>query len=67
MSKRQLEGLFRLHQIIGDSEKGIEPIIPMSRSAWLKGVAEGYLPQPIKIGRLNFWIGSEIQALLERK
>jgi len=42
--------LLRLKHIIGDDKANppIKPLIPISKSAWWKGVSEGIYPQPIK-------------------
>jgi len=57
--------LLKLRQILGDPEKGIAPLIPISRSAWYLGIAEGRFPQPVKLGkRAVAWRATDIQALL---
>ena len=49
-------GYFRLPQIIGDHKRGIEPIIPVSKSTWWEWVAKGKAPKPIKWGtRTTVW------------
>ena len=45
-------GFLRLHQIIGAPQRGIPPIIPVSRTTWYDGVREGKFPQPVKMGRV---------------
>jgi hypothetical protein len=56
--------LLKLHQILGDPEKGIPPIIPLSRSAWYKGVKEGRVPQGIKLGARSIaWRSTDIDAI----
>lgn len=59
--------LLRLQQIIGNSKKGILPIIPVSRSTWYRGVETGKFPQPVKFadGRATFWKASEIYSLID--
>lgn len=59
------EGFFRISHIVGDSERGIEPIIPVSRSTWWAGVKSGRFPQPIRFGGITMWRKSDIQALVE--
>jgi predicted DNA-binding transcriptional regulator AlpA len=55
------EGLVRLKSILAP----IGPI-EMSRSAWWKGVSEGRLPQPIKLGpRTTAWRAADIRRLYE--
>ena len=57
--------LLRLTQIIGDKQKGIEPLIPIGRSSWWNGVKTGRFPQPIKLGnRTTLWRKSDIDALI---
>jgi len=41
--------------------------LPISRSAWWKGVAEGRYPQPVKLGpRTTAWRVADIRALIEQ-
>jgi prophage regulatory protein len=57
--------LLRLTQIIGDKQKGIEPLIPIGKSSWWNGVKTGRFPQPIKLGsRTTCWKKSDIDALI---
>jgi len=47
-------GFLRLRDIIGDKDN--QGIIPVSRSSWYKGVAEGRYPKPVKLGeRTSAW------------
>jgi predicted DNA-binding transcriptional regulator AlpA len=46
----------------------IEPLIPISASAWWAGVKTGRYPKPIKLGdRVTAWRASEIYALVEQR
>jgi predicted DNA-binding transcriptional regulator AlpA len=46
----------------------IEPLIPISASAWWAGVRGGRYPQPIRLGdRITVWKKSDIDALLEQR
>jgi len=57
--------LLKLYQVIGDPEKGIAPLIPVSKSSWYAGIAAGRFPQPVKLGkRAVAWRATDIQALL---
>ena len=57
--------LFRVSQIIGDKKKDIQPIIPVSRSHWFAGVADGRFPKGIKLSeRVIVWRGEDLSALL---
>lgn len=66
--KRLLEnGLLRASQILGNPAKGIDPIIPVSKSTWWQGVRTGRFPKPIKLGpRTTVWKIEDIHALLTR-
>jgi prophage regulatory protein len=47
-------GFLRLRDIIGDKHN--PGIIPVSRSSWYKGIAEGRYPKPVKLGeRTSAW------------
>lgn len=39
--------------------------VPISRSAWYRGVSVGQLPRPHKVGRLAFWKARDIRVLLD--
>jgi predicted DNA-binding transcriptional regulator AlpA len=58
--------LLRLYQILGDKSRGMDPIIPVSKSTWWAGVADGRFPKPIKIGRVSLWKASDIYRLMEK-
>jgi prophage regulatory protein len=67
-SKKQHETpvLLRVWQITGDKARGIEPLLPIGRSTFLKRVKEGEYPQPVKLGeKTTAWRKSDIMALLE--
>ncbi len=50
-------GFVRLSQILS--------LIPISRSSWLAGVAEGRFPRPLKLGpRTTVWRVEDIKALI---
>ena len=68
MTQLPQTGFIRLPQIIGDpkAEPPIPPLIPVSKSAWWKGCAEGKFPKPVKIGpRVSAWPVEQIIALIE--
>jgi prophage regulatory protein len=39
--------------------------VPLSRSAWFRGVASGQLPRPFKVGQKAFWTARDIRRLLD--
>ena len=58
-------GFLRLHQIIGDTKRGIPAVIPVSKSAWWEGCKTGRYPKPIKLGpRTTAWSVDSIRALI---
>ena len=57
-------GFLRLPQIIGDKKRGIPAVIPVSKSTWWNGVAEGRFPKPVKLGpRTTAWRVEDIRAI----
>lgn len=58
-------GLVRLWQIIGDKERGVPPVIPVSKSTWWNGVKAGRFPRPIKLGATTCWNVQDIRQLLD--
>lgn len=60
-------GLVRLSQILGNREKGIPPIVPVSRSSWWAGVKSGRYPLPVKLSpKCTCWRVEDIRALIAR-
>jgi prophage regulatory protein len=62
-------GYLRLSQIIGDPQANppIPAIIPVSKSSWWAGIANGRYPKSVKLGpRTTAWRVSDIRALVER-
>lgn len=58
-------GYVRLPQIIGDSKRGIPPLIPVSRATWWAGVASGRFPAGVLLGpRTRAWAVEEIRKLI---
>lgn len=59
--------LLRIHDIIGDAAKGIEPLIPIKRTAWYAGIKRGVFPKPVRIGpKIVAWRASDIRKLIEQ-
>lgn len=51
---------------MGDRKRGIEPLIPVSRTTWWNGVKEGKYPKPVKLSeRITVWKRADIMGLLE--
>lgn len=56
----------RIWQIIGDRERGCDPIIPVSKSAWWAGVSSGKYPAPVKLSaRCTAWRSDDIDRLIQ--
>ena len=69
MSEKVSVSLLHLKHIIGDkkADPPIKPIIPVSKTAWWKGVAEDKYPQPVKISeKVTVWRSDQIEALIEQ-
>lgn len=63
-----LEGFLRLDSIIGNPKKNIPALIPVCRSAWYAGVADGRYPKPVKLSeRTAAWWGPDIQKLIDAR
>ena len=61
MAQHEEKGFLRLSQIIGNRDKGIVPIVPVSRSTWLAGVKSGKFPKPVRLSaRIVAWKMSDI-------
>lgn len=59
--------LLRLNQIIGDHKRGIQPIIPVSKSTWWEWVKEGKAPSPIRLGKRSVaWRSDDIKNLINK-
>jgi len=58
----------RIWQIIGDEKRGIEPIIPISKSSWWAGVKNGKYPKPIKLSeRTTVWLAEDVYNIGKTK
>lgn len=45
--------------------EAIPAIIPLSATAWWRGVKCGRYPQPIKVGASTLWRAEDVRALVE--
>ena len=55
---QEIDRLLRLKEVL--------TLIPVSQSAWWKGIKKGIYPQPVKLSpRVTTWRLSEIRALIE--
>lgn len=67
ISMKQLPeiGYLRLPQIVGDAQRNIPAIIPISKSAWWAGVKTGRFPKAFKLGpRTTVWRVDDVMELL---
>jgi len=62
----QADGFLRIVHIIGDSGRGIPPIIPVSRSSWWAGVKSRKYPVPVRHGGVTMWRVKDIRSLIAR-
>lgn len=59
-------GFLRVKDIVGDRDKKIPAIIPISAASWWNGVKSGKYPKPIKLGpRTTVWRVEDIRQLIE--
>ena len=66
MSKDCIDGFFRINKIVRCKNSQVNPLIPISSSAWWAGIKNGKYPAPIKLGpRTTVWRASEIKKLIE--
>jgi hypothetical protein len=64
MQKISHSGFLRLSWIIGNSSKGIQPRIPVSRATWYAGIRSGKFPKPIRLSEgISVWRTSDIDDL----
>jgi prophage regulatory protein len=60
-----LDGFVRVNQIIGDSDKGIAPFFPVSRSQWFLGIKQGIYPRGTKLSeRVTVWKAEVIRKMV---
>lgn len=58
--------LLRLWEIIGDAEKGVPPLLPISRATWLRGVKDGSFPKPKRLSANTVaWLAKDVYELIE--
>jgi predicted DNA-binding transcriptional regulator AlpA len=63
----KMNKLLRVRDIVRDKKSGTFGYLPISKSAWWQGVAEGKYPQPIKLGpKTTCWRESDILALINK-
>ena len=59
--------LLRMFEILGDARRGIQPMIPVSRSTWLAGVKSGKYPPAFRIApRTIVWRYDDVVDLIEK-
>ena len=67
MEKEREKGFYRVNDIIGNRQKGIPAILPVSRSTWWNGVKSGRYPKAIKFSAgITVWRISDIQKLVDK-
>lgn len=60
-------GFLRLSWIIGNSTKGIQPRIPVSRATWYAGIKAGKYPKPIRLSEgVSVWRVADIDLLCQQ-
>jgi predicted DNA-binding transcriptional regulator AlpA len=67
MSQIPETGFLRLPQIIGDSKRGIPPLIPICKTSWWEGIRKGRFPKGIKLSYgVTVWRAEDIRKLIAR-
>lgn len=62
-----MEKLLRVKDIVRDNKSGKTNYLPISKSSWWSGVAEGKYPQPIKLGpKTTCWRESDILSIMNK-
>ena len=62
-----MEKLLRVKDIVRDNKSGKSNYLPISKSSWWSGVAEGKYPQPIKLGpKTTCWRESDILSIMNK-
>ena len=62
-----MDRLLRVRDIVRDKKSGTFGYLPISKSAWWLGVAEGKYPQPINLGaRTTCWRESDILSIISK-
>lgn len=59
----------RLSQIVGNpkADPPIPALLPIGRSTWLRGVANGRYPKPVRLGpNIVVWRVSDIQKFIDQ-
>ncbi len=65
MANDASKGFLRLRDIIGDPKRGIEPLIPVSKSSWYQGIVKGIYPAPVELKtRTSGWRREEIDVCI---
>lgn len=59
-------GFVRIRDIIGDPRRGMQGLIPVSRTTWYGWIATQRAPKPVKLGRTSVWRIEDILALVQQ-
>ena len=60
---------YRIWQILGNkkAKPPVEPLLPISRSAFYAGIKKKIYPDPVKLSpRISAWRSEDVRELLER-
>ena len=59
-------GYFKISDIVRTGASRSEPLLPISRSTWMRGIERGIFPPPRKIFGLNVWPKEEVFLVLKK-
>lgn len=58
---------YRIWHIIGDRNRRLLPILPISRATWYRGVRNGIFPKPIRLSSgVSAWSATDIKHLCQQ-
>ena len=60
-----MEAYLKLSDIVRTKGSRSEPLLPISRSTWLRGVDAGKFPRPVKLLNSLVWKQSDIKQLMD--
>ena len=60
-----MEVYYKISDIVRTKGSRAEPLLPISRSTWLRGVDAGKFPRPVKLLNSLVWKQSDIRQLME--
>lgn len=57
--------LLRLRDILGCQKRGIQPIVPCSKTKWYGQIRKGKAPKCVRVDGSSYWYDNEVDAYVE--